>query len=563
MKNYYDSTSSPKIREWVESYRNSVRCKTCGGGRLRKESLCVMFQGLNIAELTSLSILRSRDFFKKLKLEGRDAIISAPILKEITERLEFLLNVGLDYLTLNRSARTLSGGESQRIRLATQIGTQLAGVLYVLDEPSIGLHQSDNIKLINSLKKLRDLSNSVIVVEHDRETIESADYLIDLGPAAGEHGGEVCAAGNTAELLADKSVSSLTVDYLRNKRRIEIPAERRKGTGKSLIVRNAAGNNLKNVTLKLPLGMLIGITGVSGSGKSSLINETLVKILMKYFYESKVVPLPYKKLEGLVEIDKVIEIDQSPIGRTPRSNPATYTGVFTFIRDLYATLPESKMRGYATGRFSFNVTGGRCEACGGDGLKKIEMNFLPDVYVTCDVCRGKRYNRETLDVLFKTKSISDVLEMTVSEALDFFEDMPRIRRKVKALVDVGLGYIHLGQQATTLSGGEAQRVKLATELSKISTGRTIYFLDEPTTGLHFEDVNVLLTALNKLVEKGNTVVVVEHNLDVIKTADWVIDLGPGGGEFGGEIVAEGTPEDIVKNKKSLTGVYLKKELERK
>lgn len=562
MKNYYDTTSSPKIREWVESYMNSVECKTCGGGRLKKESLAVIFQGKNIAELTSLSILRAREFFSNLKLEGREAIISAPILKEITERLDFLLNVGLDYLTLNRSARTLSGGESQRIRLATQIGTQLAGVLYVLDEPSIGLHQSDNIKLINSLKQLRDLSNTVIVVEHDRETIESADYLIDLGPAAGEHGGEVCAAGSTEMLLSDEHVSSLTVDYLKNKRKIDIPTKRRKGSGKSLVLKGVTGNNLKNVTLKIPLSMFIGVTGVSGSGKSSLINETLVKILMRHFYDSKVVPLPHKKLEGLAEIDKVIEIDQSPIGRTPRSNPATYTGVFTFIRDLYATLPESKMRGYATGRFSFNVSGGRCEACGGDGLKKIEMNFLPDVYVTCDVCQGKRYNRETLDVLFKGKSISDVLEMTVSDAYVFFEDMPRIKRKIKALVDVGLGYIRLGQQATTLSGGEAQRVKLATELSKVSTGKTIYFLDEPTTGLHFEDVHVLLTALNKLVDKGNTVVVVEHNLDVIKTSDWVIDLGPGGGEFGGLVVAEGTPEEVAANPASLTGVYLKTELER-
>lgn len=562
MKNYFETTSSPKLREWVESFMNSVQCKTCGGGRLRKESLAVLFQEKNIAEVTSLSILRAKEFFKSLNLTGREAIISAPILKEITERLDFLLNVGLDYLTLNRSARTLSGGESQRIRLATQIGTQLAGVLYVLDEPSIGLHQSDNIKLINSLKKLRDLNNTVIVVEHDRETIESADYLIDLGPAAGEHGGEVCAAGKTEDLLHDPQLQSLTVDYLNGKKKIIIPPIRRKGSGKSLVLKGVTGNNLKNVTLKLPLGMFIGITGVSGSGKSSLINETLVKILMRHFYDSKVVPLTYKKLDGLPEIDKVIEIDQSPIGRTPRSNPATYTGVFTFIRDLFSTLPESKMRGYSTGRFSFNVSGGRCEACGGDGLKKIEMNFLPDVYVTCDVCQGKRYNRETLDVLFKGKSISDVLEMTVSDAFAFFEEMPRIRRKIKALVDVGLGYIRLGQQATTLSGGEAQRVKLATELSKVSTGNTIYFLDEPTTGLHFEDVHVLLTALNKLVDKGNTVVVVEHNLDVIKTSDWVIDLGPGGGEFGGEIVAEGTPEQVAKTPESLTGKYLKTELER-
>ncbi|HSP86984.1 MAG TPA: excinuclease ABC subunit UvrA, partial [Ignavibacteriaceae bacterium] len=508
-----------------------------------------------------LSILKAKDFFDKIKLTGRDGAIAKPIFKEIIIRLQFLLDVGLDYLTLDRSARTLSGGESQRIRLATQIGSQLAGVLYVLDEPSIGLHQSDNIKLINSLKNLRDLGNTVIVVEHDRETIESSDFMIDLGPAAGEHGGEVCLAGFTNDLLnSENGINSVTLSYLKNKKEIKVPDERRTGNGKFITLKGASGHNLKNVDLKIPLGTLTCITGVSGSGKSTLLNETLVKILMREIYKTKTVPLPYKSIEGLENIDKIIEIDQAPIGRTPRSNPATYTGLFTFIRDLYSQLPESKMRGYTTGRFSFNVEGGRCEECGGDGLKKIEMNFLPDVYVQCDVCRGKRYNRETLEVLYKTKSIANVLEMTVEEALDFFDELPRIKRKIKAINDVGLGYIKLGQQATTLSGGEAQRVKLATELSKVSTGKTLYILDEPTTGLHFEDVNILLKVLNKLVDKGNTVIVVEHNLDVIKTADWIVDLGPEGGERGGKIIAEGTPEEVVANKKSVTGKFLKKEL---
>lgn len=562
INSYFVNTSSNKVREWAESFMSTKTCSECSGGRLKRESLAVKFNGLNISEVSGLSILRTKEFFNKVALKGRDAIIAKPILKEINSRLDFLLNVGLDYLTLNRSARTLSGGESQRIRLATQIGTQLAGVLYVLDEPSIGLHQSDNVKLISSLKRLRDLENTVIVVEHDRETIESSDYLVDLGPAAGAHGGEVCIAGKLDKVLKDKKnkSASLTLAYINDKMKINVPAERRKGNGQFLTLTGASGNNLKKVTLNLPLGKLIAITGVSGSGKSSLVNETLVKILMREFYKTMDVPLKFEKIEGLKNVNKVIEIDQSPIGRTPRSNPATYTGLFTFIRDLYALLPESKMRGYAIGRFSFNVTGGRCEACGGDGLKKIEMNFLPDVYITCDVCKGKRYNRETLDVLYKGKSISDVLDMTVEEALDFFEDHPRIKRKIKAINDVGLGYIKLGQQATTLSGGEAQRVKLATELSKVSTGKTIYFLDEPTTGLHFEDVNVLLKVLNKLVDLGNTVVIVEHNMDVIKTADHIIDLGPGGGEAGGQIIAEGTPEDIIKKKKSLTGHFLRKEL---
>ncbi|HEX2865604.1 MAG TPA: excinuclease ABC subunit UvrA [Ignavibacteriales bacterium] len=561
VKHYYDTTTSPKIREWAESFMNTLPCRTCQGGRLKKESLSVTFKDLNISQVTALSIRKALDFFKKVDLKGREGIIAHQILKEITSRLQFLLNVGLDYLTLDRSARTLSGGETQRIRLATQIGSQLAGVLYVLDEPSIGLHQSDNIKLIDSLKNLKELGNTVVVVEHDRETMESSDYIVDLGPRAGVHGGEICLAGETKKIVnSNNGFESLTLKYLKDEIRIEVPKERRKGTGQALEIKKASGNNLKDVDLKIPLGTFTAISGVSGSGKSSLINETMVRILMKKIYKSKVIPLPFEDVLGLENIDKVIEIDQSPIGRTPRSNPATYTGVFTHIRDLFAQLPESKMRGYAQGRFSFNVSGGRCEECQGDGLKKIEMNFLPDVYVECDVCHGKRYNRETLEVLYKTKSIADVLEMTVEEALTFFEDLPRIKRKIQSIYDVGLGYITLGQQATTLSGGEAQRVKLATELSKVGTGKTIYVLDEPTTGLHFEDVRILLGVLNKLVEKGNTVVVVEHNLDVIKVADHVVDLGPGGGEYGGKIIAQGTPEEVAHNPKSLTGQYLKKEL---
>jgi len=561
LQNYYDSTSSNKVREWVEAYMNTNTCSTCNGGRLKVESLSVKFQDKNISEITGLSIQRAAEFFSKLKLKGRDALIAKPILKEINERLYFLLNVGLDYLTLNRSARTLSGGESQRIRLATQIGTQLAGVLYVLDEPSIGLHQNDNIKLINSLKSLRDLGNTIIVVEHDRETIESSDYMVDLGPGAGEHGGKVVLDGKTEKLInSDNGFDSITLSYLKNREKIRVPSTRRKGNKESIELIGASGNNLQNINLKIPLGTLTLLTGVSGSGKSSVLNETLVKIMMNKIYKSKSVPLKYNTIEGLENIDKIIEIDQSPIGRTPRSNPATYTGLFTFIRDLFAQLPESKMRGYKTGRFSFNVVSGRCEECNGDGLRKIEMNFLPDVHVHCDSCKGRRYNRETLEVLYKTKSIADVLEMRVDKALEFFEDLPRIKRKLQAIHDVGLGYIKLGQQATTLSGGEAQRVKLATELSKVSTGKTFYVLDEPTTGLHFEDVRILLDVLNKLVDKGNTVVIVEHNMEVIKTADWIIDLGPGGGEYGGSIVAEGVPEEIIKNKKSITGKFLAEEL---
>lgn len=561
IKHYHNNTTSPKIREWAESFMNTLTCSTCNGERLKKESLAVTVGGLNISQATAMSISRAKKFFTELDLGGREEIIAAQILKEINSRLNFLLNVGLDYLTLDRNARTLSGGESQRIRLATQIGSQLSGVLYVLDEPSIGLHQNDNLKLIDSLKNLRDLGNTVIVVEHDRETIENSDYIVDLGPRAGLHGGEVCLSEEVSKIYKKKNgYNSLTVDYLRYEKRIEYLSERRKGNGKYLELIGAGGNNLKNINVKFPLGTFIVISGVSGSGKSTLVNETLVKILMRKFFGSKLIPLPYKEVRGLEEIDKVIEIDQSPIGRTPRSNPATYTGLFTFIRDLFAELPEAKMRGYAVGRFSFNVKGGRCEECEGDGLKKIEMNFLPDVYVECESCRGKRYNRETLEILYKTKSIADVLDMNVEEALAFFEDMPRIKRKIKTLNDVGLGYIKLGQQATTLSGGEAQRVKLATELSKIGTGKTLYILDEPTTGLHFEDVRILLDVLNKLVEKGNTVIVVEHNLDVIKCADYIVDLGPEGGENGGEIIAVGTPEEIAANKKSLTGKFLKKEL---
>lgn len=563
VKHYFDNTSSTKIREWAESFMNTKVCSTCNGGRLKKESLSVKFGGKNISEVSSLSIERAKEFFNNVQLTERETLIAHQILKEITSRIDFLLNVGLDYLTIDRSARSLSGGESQRIRLATQIGSQLAGVLYVLDEPSIGLHQSDNIKLINSLKDLRDLGNSIIVVEHDRETIENSDYIVDLGPRAGLHGGEICVDDFTENIMkSDNGFHSLTLDYLKNRKAIKIPESRRSGNGKFIEVRGARGNNLRDVDLKIPLGSFTAITGVSGSGKSTLINETLVKILMKKIYDSKVTPLPFKEVRGLEHIDKIIEIDQSPIGRTPRSNPATYTGLFTFIRDLFTQLPESKIRGYSPGRFSFNVEGGRCEECGGDGLKKIEMNFLPNVYVVCEICNGKRYNRETLEILYKTKSINDVLNMTVEDALEFFSDFPKIKRKIKALNDVGLGYITLGQQATTLSGGEAQRVKLATELSKVSTGKTLYILDEPTTGLHFEDVNILLGVLNKLVEKGNTVVIVEHNLDVIKVADHVIDLGPGGGEHGGKIIAQGTPEEIVLNKKSITGQYLKTELKR-
>jgi excinuclease ABC subunit A len=559
---YYRNQTSEYISNWAESFMTSNECATCKGGKLKLNSLAVKIDSeegqKNIYDVTLYSISRARKFFDRLKLNERQQIIARQILKEIRMRLEFLLNVGLDYITLDRSARTLSGGEGQRIKLATQIGSQLRGVLYILDEPSIGLHQRDNKMLIDSLKNLRDIGNTVIVVEHDRQMIEESDWIVDLGPGAGEHGGNVVAYGPPHGLNGD----SVTALYLSGKRRIEVPKKRRRGNGKHLTLRGASGNNLKKVEMKVPLGKFICVTGVSGSGKSTLINETLYRVLSRKFFKTPDAPLPYESIEGLKHVNKVIEVDQSPIGRTPRSNPATYTGLFTFIRDLFASLPEAKIRGYKIGRFSFNVKGGRCEACEGAGLQRIEMNFLPDVYVTCDSCRGKRYNRETLEVRYKGKSISDVLELTVEEAMHFFDAIPKLKRKLETLYSVGLGYIRLGQSAVTLSGGEAQRVKLSTELSKVQTGKTVYILDEPTTGLHFEDIRMLLKVLNQLVDKGNTVIVIEHNLEVIKTADWIVDLGPGGGEAGGKIIAEGTPEELVKKfmKKSYTAQYLKREL---
>lgn len=569
MQEYYNDTASLKIREWVESFMSTKVCSSCSGGRLRKENLAIQLvdakteKRYKISDVVKLSLDEAQNFFKEISFTNRQMEIARTILKEINQRLGFMVDVGLGHLSLDRAARTLSGGEAQRIRLATQIGSQLVGVLYILDEPSIGLHQRDNTKLIQSLKSLRDLGNTVLVVEHDKEMMENADFIVDLGPGAGEHGGFVVASGSPKKFVKLKNEAkknSSTIDYLTGKKEIEIPQTRRKGNGKELKLIGATGNNLKFVTLKIPLGILTCVTGVSGSGKSSLINETLYPILSRKFYKTKISALPYKSISGVEYVDKIIDIDQSPIGRTPRSNPATYTGLFTHIRNLFEQLPESKLRGYKAGRFSFNVKGGRCEACEGDGVKKIEMNFLPDVYVLCDVCRGKRYNRETLEVHYKEKSISEILEMTVEDAVEFFSEFPIMQRQIKTLYDVGLGYIHLGQQAPTLSGGEAQRVKLSTELSKVGTGNTLYILDEPTTGLHFDDVKMLLDVLNKLVDKGNTVIVIEHNLDVIKTADWIIDLGPEGGNGGGQIVAEGTPEEIVKVHHSYTGEYLKKEL---
>jgi len=554
-----EENASTRIKKWAQGFMTSVTCPECHGARLRKESLYFKLDNKNIAELSGLDIIALDEWFSKIesRLSKKQQTIAKEIIKEIKKRIRFLLDVGLDYLTLNRSSKSLSGGESQRIRLATQIGSQLVGVMYILDEPSIGLHQRDNFRLIKSLKELRDVGNSVIVVEHDRETIQAADYVIDIGPGAGIHGGKIVACGTPDEILLQ---DTLTANYLNGKIQIK-PHAPRKGNGKSLVLTGATGNNLKNVSTSFPLGKFICVTGVSGSGKSTLINETLYPILNQHFFRALQKPLPYKSIKGLQHIDKVIEIDQSPIGRTPRSNPATYIGVFSDIRNLFSNLAESKIRGYPPGWFSFNVKGGRCETCQGAGMRTIAMNFLPDVYVQCEACNGKRYNREILEIRYRGKSINDVLNMSVEQAVDFFENMPSIRHKIKTLHEVGLGYITLGQQSTTLSGGEAQRVKLASELSKRDTGNTFYILDEPTTGLHFEDVNILLNVLHQLTDKGNTVLVIEHNMDVIKVADHIIDLGPEGGMRGGTILFEGTPAELLKNKKSVTAEYLNKELE--
>ena len=551
----YKQTKSNGVREWIEQFMSMRDCSDCNGTRLKKESRSVLIDGKNLGEISSLSVKNLQVFFNKIKLSEKEEQIADQILKEINQRLSFLNNVGLGYLSLSRSAATLSGGESQRIRLATQIGSQLMGVLYILDEPSIGLHSRDNARLLSTLKTLRDIGNSILVVEHDQETMESSDYIIDIGPKAGKLGGEVVFAGEPKDIY--KSKKSLTGKYLSGQRSIEIPKNRRLSKTSSIKLTGAKGNNLKDIDVEFPLGKLISISGVSGSGKSTLINETLYPIITQHINRSRVYPLEYSSIEGLKFIDKVIQIDQKPIGRTPRSNPATYTGLFTFVRDLFAKLPDSKIKGYKPGRFSFNVKGGRCESCEGDGIIKIEMNFLPDVYVTCEICNGKRYNRETLEIKYKGKSISDVLDMDVDEAIGFFENIPAVTKKLQTLKDVGLGYIHLGQQATTLSGGEAQRVKLSTELSKMNTRKTLYILDEPTTGLHFEDIRILLKVLQQLVDRGNTVLIIEHNMDVIKSSDWVIDLGPEGGDEGGEIITCGTPEMVAADKKSYTGHFLK------
>jgi excinuclease ABC subunit A len=560
----YRETSSESMREQLEEYMVEQPCPACGGKRLRPESLSVLVHGKSIGDVGELPVTDALAFFESVPVRGDgrsglDADVAQPILKEVNDRLRFLRNVGLEYLTLGRSAESLSGGEAQRIRLATQIGSRLVGVLYILDEPSIGLHQRDNARLLATLKELRDLGNTVLVVEHDEETIRTADHIVDLGPRAGRHGGEVVVAGPLATII--RHPDSLTARYLRGELRIPVPAGRRAPVPERMLrVVGARHHNLRDLTVDFPLGLFVAVTGVSGSGKSTLVTDILYRALARHFYRAKVQAGAHDRLEGLEHIDKVIDIDQSPIGRTPRSNPATYTGLFTPIRELFTYLPESKIRGYGPGRFSFNVKGGRCEACQGDGLVKVEMHFLPDVYVPCEVCKGRRYNRETLEVRYKGKSIADVLDLSVADALDFFENQPRIRTKLELLNDVGLGYIHLGQSATTLSGGEAQRVKLATELAKRDTGRTLYILDEPTTGLHFEDVRLLLEVLHRLVDKGNTVIVIEHNLDVVKTSDWVIDLGPGGGAGGGTVVAAGTPEQVARVGASFTGQFLRKVL---
>ena len=554
-----ENSTSKKANKWAEQFISVSTCDACNGQRLNQEALHFYINGKNISELANMELSDLYEWISNVEehLEDKQKQIAGEILKEIRTRLKFMLDVGLEYLSLNRQSMTLSGGESQRIRLATQIGSQLVNVLYILDEPSIGLHQKDNRKLIHSLQELRDNGNSVIVVEHDKEMMENADYIVDLGPKAGRKGGEIMAIGKYSDILKS---DSLTAQYLTGKKMIAIPAERRVGNGKKISLKGCTGNNLKNVDVDFPLGKLICVTGVSGSGKSSLINGTLHPILSAYFNNALAVPLPYKSIEGITDIDKVVVVDQSPLGRSPRSNPATYTGLFTDIRKIFEKLPESQVRGYTAGRFSFNVSGGRCEVCKGAGVKTIEMNFLPDVYVHCEACDGKRYNKETLEVRYKGKSIGDVLNLTINQAVEFFENLPHLQSKLKMLQDVGLGYIKIGQPCTTLSGGESQRIKLATELSKKDTGSTLYILDEPTTGLHFEDINILLGVLQKLVDKGNTVIVIEHNLDVIKVADYLIDMGPGGGKMGGTVVCTGTPEEVVRNKKSVTAPFLREEL---